>query len=236
MGDRQSNPEPGLEDDAMFELDTAIHNWRLSFGESMRKQDLNELEEHLRCDVAALVERELNEEEALLVARHRVGGNGELMNEFAKVHRGALWIGRAQWMIVGILGLNIMGSVTSIADLLAGWGALALELGSTSTMFTHALVQIAAFALVAVGLLYVARARLDDSRRLVRLCLALAIAAPICMLGKFAATAYIARMLSVHDLGYTVMLGRYVSLAAAALLPLALFFAVYLLERKRRLA
>ena len=52
----------------MFELNAAIRDWRLAFGDSMREHDLNELEEHLRSQVEALMGTELSEEEAFLLA------------------------------------------------------------------------------------------------------------------------------------------------------------------------
>ena len=85
MDDRQSHPQSGLDRKAMFDLDAAIDRWRGSFAQTMRREDLVELEEHLRSQVDALSGGELSEEEALLIAKHRIGGSDELENEFVKV-------------------------------------------------------------------------------------------------------------------------------------------------------
>ena len=54
MDGGQPDPEPGLENEDMFDLDAAMREWRDSFGESLRVDDLNELEEHLRAQVQVL--------------------------------------------------------------------------------------------------------------------------------------------------------------------------------------
>src|SRR5689334_16933731 len=70
----------------MFNLDEAIANWRrqmLACGFSS-VEDLQELESHLRDDVAAQVRTGMNVEQAYELAVARLGAPADLKKEFAK--------------------------------------------------------------------------------------------------------------------------------------------------------
>lgn len=88
-----------------FNLNHAIRQWRQRFAGSsaLNRQDLDELEAHLRDSVQALAERGLNMADAFEVAAHRLGANPELSAEFAKVNAHRIWLERALWMLCGFL-------------------------------------------------------------------------------------------------------------------------------------
>lgn len=220
----------------MFELNAAICSWRLSFGDSMREEDVDELEEHLRAELEVLRAKDLSEEEAFLVSRRRIGSNGELESEFAKVHVEAVWIGRVQWMVLGFLGINALVSAVGLIAQLTGLGANVFGLGSTATVGAQALAQFAGLAVLLWIFYRVVRHRLSEGRPLVQLSLLLALAVPLLLLGGMVTTLGAGRVMAPEDMGYAMMYSKIVGMALAILLPLALFLAVYLLEGKRRAA
>ncbi len=89
----------------MFDLNEAIAGWRtkLAAGGACGKSDLDELEAHLREEIENLTPSGLAEEEAFLVAKHRLGQPASLAREFAKVNRGAVWGFRVFWIVAGTL-------------------------------------------------------------------------------------------------------------------------------------
>jgi len=100
---------------ASFDLNHAIQEWRARLGESpaFRRENLEELETHLRDSIANLAQRGLAEDEAFIIATRRVGGEAVLGKEFAKINSRDLWLNRALWMLVGIqlVGfLRVLGS------------------------------------------------------------------------------------------------------------------------------
>jgi hypothetical protein len=92
-----------METKTAFDLNTAIQRWRdhLSQSPCFRRENLDELETHLRDAVAALRGTTLSEEEAFLVAARRLGGAPALEPEFAKVNGQEVWLNRLLWMLLG---------------------------------------------------------------------------------------------------------------------------------------
>lgn len=74
-------------------LEKQIAQWRayLLRRRTMNAPDVDELESHLRDQVAALTETGLSDEEAFLVAVKRMGSIDELSREFAREHSDRLW-------------------------------------------------------------------------------------------------------------------------------------------------
>jgi len=72
-----------------FDVNTAIRNWqdRLKRSPQFQDENLVELESHLRDSVARLQEAQLSEEEAFMVATHRIGSLEQLETEFGKINR-----------------------------------------------------------------------------------------------------------------------------------------------------
>jgi hypothetical protein len=74
-------------------LEGQIEQWRsyLRRRQAIRPVDVEELEDHLRGEVAALGSAGLSENEAFLVAVKRMGGLDAISNEFAREHSERLW-------------------------------------------------------------------------------------------------------------------------------------------------
>src|SRR6266446_2227773 len=74
-------------------LEGQIEQWRsyLRRRQAIRPADLEELEDHLRGEVAALQRAGLSEDEAFLVAVKRMGALDAISNEFAREHSERLW-------------------------------------------------------------------------------------------------------------------------------------------------
>lgn len=87
-----------------FDLNRAVQQWRENLGDSpaLRRENLDELETHLRDSIANLNNRGLAEDEAFLIATRRLGGETVLGREFGKVNSQAVWLNRVLWMLVGI--------------------------------------------------------------------------------------------------------------------------------------
>ena len=92
-----------METTTPFDLNRAIQLWRESLEQSpaFRRENLDELETHLRDSVAVLQQRGLSEEEAFLVATRRAGSGAILGAEFGKLNARNIWLDRVLWMLVG---------------------------------------------------------------------------------------------------------------------------------------
>ena len=88
----------------MFDLNEEIRKWRRAILENQTctNSDLDELESHLRDEMAQLQDSSLSEQEAFWVAAHRLGDTGALAKEFAKVNESFLWRKRCFWATLGI--------------------------------------------------------------------------------------------------------------------------------------
>jgi len=102
----------------MFELNEEIAKWcaMLAGSGKLNKSDINELEGHLREEIEQLTALKLSEDEAFIVARHRLGGTESLSDEFAKVNRAAIFRMRCFWAGVGILSFKLAMQAGSIAS------------------------------------------------------------------------------------------------------------------------
>lgn len=218
----------------MFDLEAAIRSWRDSFGESLRAEDLNELEEHLRAQVTALSGGELTEQEAFLVAHSRMGQNGELASEFAKVHAGSMWIGRLQWMILGFLGFSALVIASRVATGVTAWGASMFEVGAAGSIGATALVQVLGLMVLVWVLFRTVRSTLFAGRRLVLLALLFALLAPVLVVGRGALSIIQARTMTPEEMGYVIVHQSYVGTIATVVFPIALALVVFVLERRRR--
>lgn len=88
----------------MFDLNKAIENWKsvLDRNEAFREEDIEELESHLREQIEQLIKSGLSGEEALLIARNRLGDPEEIGRQFAQADPSLLWKRRIFWMAVGV--------------------------------------------------------------------------------------------------------------------------------------
>jgi hypothetical protein len=85
--------EPAMEAGSSNSLEGQIEQWRnyLRRRPAIRPMDVQELEDHLRGEVAALRRAGLSENEAFLVAVKRMGALDAISNEFAREHSERLW-------------------------------------------------------------------------------------------------------------------------------------------------
>lgn len=99
---------------SMSDLNERIHAWHesISHCEQLQKDDVDELEDHVRHSVSELTAVGLSDEEAFLLAIRRMGTTDAIAAEFAKVNRMSIWLGRLQWMWGGyILGTVFLRSI-----------------------------------------------------------------------------------------------------------------------------
>ena len=79
--------------DAANPLEVQIEQWRSYLGRrrAIHPVDVEELEDHLRGEIATLVDAGLSADEAFLVAVKRMGAQDAIANEFAREHSERLW-------------------------------------------------------------------------------------------------------------------------------------------------
>ena len=106
-----------METTTSFDLNQTIQLWRENLGHSpaFRRENLYELETHLRDLIAALQRQGLSPEESFLVAVNRIGKDAALESEFAKINLGTVWLDRVLWMLIGFQVWSfISGLISSI--------------------------------------------------------------------------------------------------------------------------
>ncbi len=103
----------------MSDLDRQIEQWRnfLRRRRAIHPVDVDELEDHLREQVAALVDGGLDEDEAFLVSVKRMGSLDALSREFAREHSDRLW----KQLVVMPAGTNA-DSTSTRADAIVAFG------------------------------------------------------------------------------------------------------------------
>jgi hypothetical protein len=114
----------------MFNLNEEVIKWRnaLTQSEAFGGADIDELEGHLREEIERLAAAGLSEQEAFLVAGHRLGDTRSLESEFAKVNAGHILRTRLFWMAAGVLAYLLAGCLAGASGnagaLIAGLGGL----------------------------------------------------------------------------------------------------------------
>ena len=128
----------------MFQLEHELRKWtsRIDRLESMRDCDIEELEQHVRDSITELTPKGLTEEEAFLVATHRVGEPIAVGREFGKVNGDHAWARRVFWMLAGFLFFEVCQmAITAVA----GFGqVLAALVGGDGTVMGYVSVGITA--------------------------------------------------------------------------------------------
>ena len=112
----------------MFELETAIADWRKSLliTGTLSEDAANELECHLRENVERLKGGELSESEAFVIATMRLGSPDQLGAEYQKVYGGNLASKRLVWMAGGYVGgIVVTGLINGAAAIIAAMTMLA---------------------------------------------------------------------------------------------------------------
>jgi len=118
MDARLFNTKTVMGDKTMFDLNSAISSWRMNLSEKQTcaKSDIDEMETHLREEIDSLTASKLSQQEAFLVAAHRLGDPDSLAAEFAKVNTSILWRNRLFWMVAGLLSYFVAKYITGIAS------------------------------------------------------------------------------------------------------------------------
>ena len=112
----------------MFDLEQEIKWWRedLAGREALLPEHIDELEDHLRSNIAGLNTGDVTTEEAFLLSSRRLGTNEALNREFAKTNRANVWVGRVMWMLIGFILLKVIGSLSGIAAPLVEMGVASM--------------------------------------------------------------------------------------------------------------
>ena len=153
----------------MHDVDKLIANWKSSIAtsEALRNDDLDELEEHLRCAVERYQQNGLSLEDAFFLAERKLGSPGQLDGEFSKTNIDYIWTQRIAWMLIGFVLMSVAFRMVGFVGRIAFWTGMSVSLSPTLT----AVGQNALMAIVWSGLLFLLiRARHNDRglRRLFR--------------------------------------------------------------------
>jgi hypothetical protein len=113
------NPGETMENQTSFDLNAAIQRWRaeLAKSSSFKKDDLDELEAHVRDSTETLRAPSLSEEEAFLIATRRTGQQDQLAAEFATVNGSSVWLDRIRWITIGWIGGPVLFGLVGIVSL-----------------------------------------------------------------------------------------------------------------------
>ncbi|MFB0554235.1 MAG: hypothetical protein ACETWQ_13085 [Phycisphaerae bacterium] len=121
----------------MFDLNEQIIKWRSNLAQSqtLGNSDIDELESHLREEIENLTSLKLSDEEAFLIATHRLGSTDSLAEEYEKINRGVKFRHRLFWIATGVLGYFL---ATYLADAFS----IALSVSSGSMDYNTGIVFI----------------------------------------------------------------------------------------------
>lgn len=121
----------------MFDLNEQMNKWRgnLAQSQTLGNSDIDELESHLREEIENLSDLNLSDEEAFLVATHRLGSTESLAEEYEKINRGVKFRHRLFWIATGVLGYFL---ATYLADAFS----IALSVSSGSMDYSTGIVFI----------------------------------------------------------------------------------------------
>ncbi len=112
MADRSQHPWQIMENQARYDLNAAIENWRQELAKqaSLTPEIRRELETHLRDAIAGFQQRGLNDEESFWLASRRVGQPPQLSEEFAKADPAKVWRQRIVWFLSALFVINLWRS------------------------------------------------------------------------------------------------------------------------------
>lgn len=132
----------------MFDLNQQISNWRKNVIEkgSCHVSDVDEMESHLKDEIDQLKSQNLSEQEAFLVAAHRLGQPDAIAEEFAKVN-GTLWLRKIFYALCGVFAFwaanQIAEAVSKVFLMLAtAFGYRGSSLGIATGIFKIAVLIV----------------------------------------------------------------------------------------------
>ena len=96
-----------MENPSPFSLKQSLSQWRqnISTNPAMSESALDELESHLQESIEALEKTGLNQQEAFMIATHRLGSPCSLQAEYAKENPVPLWRHNMIWLLLGWISL-----------------------------------------------------------------------------------------------------------------------------------
>jgi hypothetical protein len=118
-----------MESATQFDLNDALRQWReaLAASPALRRDDLDQLEAHLRDGTKHWMAKGLTPSEAFSVAKGRLGAEQQIAGEFAKINAREVWVDRLLWIAAGsiaiqaIMGLAHAASFVAAAAFLNWW-------------------------------------------------------------------------------------------------------------------
>ncbi|MBN1817284.1 MAG: ABC transporter ATP-binding protein [Sedimentisphaerales bacterium] len=221
----------------MFIVDRRIAEWRNGLAETGRftAANLDELEAHVREKMEELQTLPLSEEEAFLVASHRLGEKRDLTAEYDKVNSGLIWSHRFFWMIVGVLAFAAMSALaggvsTVFATLGAYAGANPKAIGFVATAF-KAVVILAGLGFVLWACLAVRSGSTADN--LTRgLLIGLIAFLPVLFATRMLSPALAARFMGPSQYGQMLMVMNYLSIGLTVLCYIAMIVLMLWLRKR----
>lgn len=135
----------------MFDLNQAITQWqsKLISAGTVSKDMIDELSSHLNEQVQRLVEIGLSEEEAFMVADHRMGDLRQLSHQLALARPARAWAERALLALVGMMG--VVGVTLLFSGFLVFFDPNASRPIDMITMFLQGVVRWPNPMMIAIG-------------------------------------------------------------------------------------
>lgn len=221
----------------MFDLERQIADWKAEFASrpSLRRADVEELEQHLRDALPSLISAGLTPEEAFLIATRRVGPPAALEREFAKVNGTHLWSQRVFWIVLGAFGYVVcrlvIGTAASLAQALAGLA------GGSGADVGYAGSAVACVGWIAVAAMLYRQREVSPERWTTQSAGAVAAAATLVLVlaasMSFAGEVVLFQLMPVADAARGAFVTTLAARTAAVLVPLVLFIAMLFRMRER---
>lgn len=230
----------------MFELESALRDWTARFDrtEAMRRSDIEELEQHVRDSLAVLTASGLSEEEAFLIATHRVGPAVKIEREFHKANGSHVWGRRMLWMLSGYLLFTV--SQLTISAIATFSQAIIAFVGGSGTTIGYAAIAVTAFCWLALavwicrysGMQYREHASDGDASKSRSLLIPIGLAALIVAttLLKFGSQVVVVRLTPTEAFAQSISIYAYANALFALLLPIVCVVSMLIIRARMRVA
>lgn len=191
-----------METGTKFNLAKSVQDWKLELFQSsnLTSDNINELESHLLDELDALKSKGLNNEEAFIISRKRIGNTDNISIEFGKVNKKICFSNMVLPYLNGIL-LAIM--FLTIAELTRNTSVLIAKLSGVNDIYLN-WISIVLFVLltsVMFGLFYMKFKNHIINLKSLRNTPTLVITILIGKLLAFLSKNYIAQSFDVHYFG-----------------------------------
>lgn len=204
-----------MENSSDVDLEQRISQWResLSNRPSLRGEDVEELESHLRDSVNHLSESGLSDEEAFLVAARRAGSPSELERQYEAVNPASIWKARALWMITGVLLYWILGSMNGILSAVSMFTGFYFSLDTDIAAWGGVAIQSIFFVGFVAALVIAAKRSGVLPHRLFVSIGALLVIVPLLKIGQIGMSVMATRFLPIEAVGAQALAGVWWTLA-----------------------